>query len=143
MSKTLVGTLCLAAALAGRSAAASEEVIPTSKGDLTIGFVGHGSLYFRFGTKVIHVDPFSKAGDYAALPKADAILLTHAHGDHLDPAALAAIRQATTEVLVAPACEGKVEGAAVLKNGESRVVAGVPVLSVPAYNLVHKRPDGE
>jgi L-ascorbate metabolism protein UlaG (beta-lactamase superfamily) len=123
-------------------AAAPEDVIPTAKGDLSIGFVGHGSLYFRFGGKVIHVDPFSKAGEYAALPKADLVLVTHAHGDHLDAAALAAVRQATTEIVVAPDCTGKVEGAVVLKNGESRSVAGVSILAVPAYNLVNKRPDG-
>jgi L-ascorbate metabolism protein UlaG (beta-lactamase superfamily) len=123
-------------------AATVEDVIPTSKGDLTIGFVGHGSLYFRFGGKVFHVDPFGKAGDYATLPKADVVLITHDHGDHLDAAALAAIRQAKTEVIVAPICAGKVEGAMVSSNGESRNVGGVSVLAVPAYNLVHKRPDG-
>jgi L-ascorbate metabolism protein UlaG (beta-lactamase superfamily) len=39
------------------------------------------------------------------------VLITHSHGDHLDPAALAAIRRPDTQVVVAPDCEGKVEGA--------------------------------
>lgn len=118
------------------------DTIATSAGDLQITFVGHGSLYFTFGGKVIHVDPFSKLADYSTLPKADAVLITHAHGDHLDLAAIAAIRKPETKLLVAPVCEGKVEGASVLRNGESTDLFGVSVEAVPAYNLVHKRPDG-
>ena len=117
-------------------------MIPTSAGPLEITFVGHGSLFFRFGGKVFHVDPYGKLADYATLPKADVVLLTHAHGDHLDPAALAAVRTVTTKLVVAPACKGKVEGATVLPNGEATTVEEVRVEAVPAYNLVAKRPDG-
>ncbi len=118
------------------------DVFKTSAGEVTITFIGHGTLMLGFGGKVIHVDPFSRLTDYAQLPKADLVLLTHAHGDHLDPAALKAIRTAETQVVAAPACEGKVEGAVVLRNGEQKVVAGVTIEAVPAYNLVQKRPDG-
>ena len=44
-----------------------------------LGFIGHGSLLLTYQGKVIHVDPYSKVGDYATLPKADLILLTHDH----------------------------------------------------------------
>ena len=119
-----------------------KDVIPTSAGDLQVTFVGHGTLMLGFGGKVIHVDPFAKLADYSTLPKADLILITHAHGDHLDPAALAAVRTPATQVVVAPVCEGKVEGAIVLHNGERRQVAGIDILAVPAYNIVQKRKDG-
>jgi L-ascorbate metabolism protein UlaG (beta-lactamase superfamily) len=45
-------------------------------------------------------------------------------------------------VVVAPDCEGKVEGAIVLRNGERGTFAGFDVAAVPAYNVVHTRPDG-
>ncbi len=118
------------------------DVIATSAGELQITFVGHGTLMLGFGGKIIHVDPFSRLADYSTMPKADLVLITHAHGDHLDPSALAAIRTPATQVVVAPVCEGKVEGATVLHNGEQKQVAGVSILAVPAYNIVHKRPDG-
>ena len=143
-----LGLLLLAALapLASVAVAAPPELekdaIPTSAGPVEITFVGHGSLFFRFEGRVFHVDPYGKLADYAALPKADVVLLTHAHGDHLDPAALAAVRTETTKLVVAPACKGKVEGATVLPNGEATTVAGVRVEAVPAYNLVAKRPDG-
>ena len=119
-----------------------KDVVKTSAGDLEITFVGHGSLVFAFGGKVLHVDPFSKLTDYSKLPKADAVLVTHAHGDHLDAAALAAVRTPKTQVVVSPACEGKVEGASVMRNGDEKVVAGVPVAAVPAYNIVAMRSEG-
>jgi L-ascorbate metabolism protein UlaG (beta-lactamase superfamily) len=122
--------------------ALEKDTIPTSAGDLEVTFVGHGTLVFEHAGKVIHVDPWGKLADYGTLPKADLVLVTHAHGDHLDPAALAAIRKPGTNVVVAPACEGKVEGATVLGNGETATLAGLAVEAVPAYNLVHTRPDG-
>lgn len=132
-----IATVALAA-----SPALEKDTLSTSGGELEVAFVGHGSLFFGFGGKVIHVDPFGKLADYGALPKADLVLITHAHGDHLDAAALAAIRKPETRILVAPACEGKVEGATVLRNGEKATLLNVGVEAVPAYNLVHKRPDG-
>ena len=118
------------------------DVLPTSAGDLTVTFIGHGTLMFGLGGKTIHVDPYGKLADYAALPKADAILITHDHADHLDPAAIAAIRTPATVVVMAPSCVGKLDGL-VMTNGESRTVLGIPVEAVPAYNVVNKRDTGQ
>jgi L-ascorbate metabolism protein UlaG (beta-lactamase superfamily) len=136
----LVAAFALAAAAHGQGL--EKDVIPTSAGELSVTFVGHGTLVFGHGGKTIHVDPWGRLADYSTLPKADLVLITHSHGDHLDPAALAAIRRPDTQVVVAPDCEGKVEGAVTLANGERKTVAGFELVAVPAYNLVHKRPDG-
>jgi L-ascorbate metabolism protein UlaG (beta-lactamase superfamily) len=120
-----------------------EDVIPTSSGDLTITFIGHGTLMFRHGGKVIHVDPVSQEADYAALPDADLILVTHEHGDHLDPSAIAQIRKDGTMVVVSPSCEGRLEGARVMTNGEEATLAGYHVEAVPAYNIQHMRAEGQ
>ena len=143
----LVSCLLLFAALVPLAAVAAppafeKDTIPTTAGPLEVTFVGHGTLVFEHGGMAIHADPWTKLADYATLPKADVVLVTHAHGDHLDPAALAAVRKPGTTVVVAPACEGKVEGARVLRNGEKATVAGLAVEAVPPCNLVAKRPDG-
>lgn len=120
-----------------------EDLIPTSQGDLRITFIGHGTLMFRYAGKVIHIDPVGREADYSQLPDADLILVTHEHGDHLDPAAIAEIRKDGTEVVVSPSCDGQVEGARVMANGSEATVAGIHLQALPAYNIVNVREDGE
>jgi L-ascorbate metabolism protein UlaG (beta-lactamase superfamily) len=92
---------------------------------------------------VFQIDPFTKVADYAKLPKADVILVTHDHGDHLDAAAIAAARTDKTTLIYTEACAKKMSGGTVMHNGETQTVAGVAVEAVPAYNLIHKRDSGE
>ena len=119
------------------------DVVQTSAGDLTITFVGHGTLMFAHGGKVIHVDPVGREADYSEMPDADLILVTHRHGDHLDTEAIGLISTAATRVVVSLDCGDAVEGALTLENGDSEVVQGFAVEAVPAYNIVHKRDNGQ
>jgi L-ascorbate metabolism protein UlaG (beta-lactamase superfamily) len=120
-----------------------KDVIQTSAGDLEITFLGHGTLMLAFDGKIIHVDPFGRVADYAKLPKADVVLITHEHGDHMDLGALANIRTGQTEVVLTETCAKQVEGGIVMRNGDTRTVKGVTIEAVPAYNMVHKRPNGQ
>lgn len=119
-----------------------EDVFRTPGGELKIFFVGHASLFMTFGGKVVHVDPVGSEGDYTRLPKADLVLVTHEHSDHLDPEAIGDVRKAGTEIVVSPSCAGKLKDAVIMKNGDRRTLQGFEVEAVPAYNIVHKRPDG-
>ena len=119
------------------------DVIKTSAGDLKITFVGHGTLMFNFGGKVIHVDPFSALADYNVLPKADLILLTHEHRDHLDLKALKTVRTEKTVVVLTETCAKQVQGGIVMMNGDMKTVEGLKIEAVPAYNIVHKRDTGQ
>ncbi len=120
-----------------------KDTISTSDGDLIITFVGHASLIFNYNNMVIHVDPFGKLADYSALPKADLILITHEHGDHCDPEAVEQIRTDNTDIVLTEACTGKILGGIVMKNGDVKTVKGIKIEAVPAYNIVHKRDNGE
>lgn len=126
------------------------DSVATAAGPLAITFLGHGSLLFSFDGMTIAVDPYTKVADYAALPKADLILVTHGHPDHLDPVALELIRTNKTVVAVNPAAAEKIPGAVVLINGDTKWFAGtrtnpagIQVTAVPAYNLVHERGPGQ
>ena len=119
-----------------------EDIIKTPAGDLKITCIGHGTLMFTFGDKVIHVDPVSREADYGKLPDADIILVTHEHGDHLDLKAIKAIRTKKTELVLAEICAQQVKGGIVMKNGDVKTVGGLKIEAVPAYNIVNKRPDG-
>ncbi len=119
-----------------------KDVLKTSAGDLTITFFAHASLMFEFNGKTIYVDPVGQYADYSALPKADLILVTHQHGDHFDPKAIAAATKPGTIVFLTKACGDGVSGGVVMQNGDKRTELGIPIEAVPAYNLVHKRDNG-
>jgi L-ascorbate metabolism protein UlaG (beta-lactamase superfamily) len=136
-------TFALVALPAMAQEAFEKDVIKTSGGDLEIFFIGHGSLMMKFGNKIIHVDPYSKLADYAKLPKADLLLITHEHQDHLDPAAIDHIRTKETKVVLTEKGAEKVSGGIVMKNGDVQTVMGIKIEAVPAYNLVHKRENGQ
>lgn len=121
------------------------DTIPTSKGNLTIHFLGHGTLMFEFEGKVIHIDPYSKVADYSILPKADLILITHHHGDHLDSTALADIYKESTKLYWTQECQksSKLKASAeILQNGDKLIWKGILIEAVPAYNIVNKRGNG-
>ena len=120
-----------------------EDIILTSKGDLKITFVGHGTLFFTFDGKIIHIDPYSRVGDYTQLPKADLILITHQHGDHLDPKAIENIQTDQTEIILTQRCADILKSGIVMKNGDTKTAQGIKIEAVPAYNIKHKRDSGQ
>ncbi len=123
MSRLIMILAVLALGLAGVSAAPpkfEKDIFPTAKGDLEITFLGHGSLMMTFGGKTIHVDPYGDVADYGTLPKADLVLVTHEHFDHLDPKALKAILKPDTTIVASKSCAAKLPGAVIMANGEKR-----------------------
>jgi L-ascorbate metabolism protein UlaG (beta-lactamase superfamily) len=96
---------------------------------------------------VIHIDPVSREYDYSKLPDADLILVTHQHGDHLDAKALDEIVDpGTTKVVMTEKCVENLEhsyDAVVMKNGDKKNILGVDIEALPAYNIEHKRSNGQ
>jgi len=133
--------ICAATALAADKHFET-DTIRTSRGDLVITFIGHSTLMMSCEGKVIHIDPVAQFADYAKLPKADLILVTHEHSDHLDLKAISSIKTAKTDVVVTENVAKQVPGGIVLKNGDTKTVQGFKIEAVPAYNLVHMRSPG-
>jgi L-ascorbate metabolism protein UlaG (beta-lactamase superfamily) len=119
------------------------DVIETSCGALEITFIGHGTLMLQIGETVVHIDPWTRLADYAELPKADFVLVTHHHGDHLDTEALDMVRTENTVVVITERCQPSVDNGMVMHNGDEKTFDAFHVEAVPAYNLVHKRESGE
>jgi L-ascorbate metabolism protein UlaG (beta-lactamase superfamily) len=113
-----------------------KDVIPTSSGDLEITFIKHATLMMRYNDIVIHIDPVSMFGtDYSKMPKADLILLTHEHPDHLDAKAIEQIKTDNTTILMNGGCYKSLGFGEVMANGDSKTVLGISIDAVPAYNL--------
>ena len=120
-----------------------EDTIPTKQGNLKITCIGHGTLMFTYNDKTIHVDPWTRLAEYARLPQADLILVTHEHRDHLDTKAITTLTKANTRVVINQACAKQVPNGIVMKNGETRTLHELKIEAIPAYNILHKRTDGE
>ncbi len=119
-----------------------KDTIKTSKGNIEITFIGHGTLMFAFDGKIIHVDPFGRLADYSKLPKADMIFVTHNHRDHLDPKTLALLRTEKTIIVLPEKSAEGVKGGTIMRNGDVIELEGLKIEAVPAYNLVHMRSKG-
>ena len=127
-----------------KSASLSSDNIALMGGVMRVTPLFHASLMLEYRGKVIYVDPVSAA---SLTKKADLILITHSHGDHLDLMAIAKTLKWNTAI-VAPSdaaaqinasksvLEHNIIIASSIGNGEKKAVAGVSVQAVPAYNLV-------
>ncbi len=118
------------------------DTFPPAPLELSITFLGHATLVLTYGDTVIHIDPVGQFGDYARQPKADIVLVTHEHSDHLDAAAIGAVRTGATTIVAARTCAEALPGAVILHNGDSRAIKGIRIEAVPAYNIKHMRAPG-
>jgi len=120
------------------------DVLNTSAGELEMFFIGHGTLMFTYNKLVIHIDPVMQEADYSSLPDADLILVTHEHGDHLDRTAIQHILKENTRVVLTEKCLEQLEDfqATVFRNGDGGSIHGIGIRAIPAYNVVHKRSNG-
>jgi len=119
------------------------DTISTSSGDLKITFIGHATLLFNFNNMAIYIDPVSTYADFSKMPKADIILITHNHSDHLDKKAIDQIMKPNTDLILTETCAKQINTGTVMKNGDVKEIKGLKVQAVPAYNIVHKRDNGE
>jgi L-ascorbate metabolism protein UlaG (beta-lactamase superfamily) len=116
------------------SATAATQVFPTSAGDVKITPLYHASTLIEAGGKVIYLDP-AKPAKLDGSRKADLILITDIHQDHMDPAAIAEISKAGTDILAPPAVVATVTTAKPIANGENKTWDGWTIEAIPAYNL--------
>lgn len=112
---------------------------PSGK-SLAIESLIHASVRIVFDGKEIEIDPVGKMGDritdYSKFPKADLILVTHEHYDHLDPEAIKVLSKPDTVVIANPNSADILGYGEVMRNGDRKVLAdGIEIEAVPAYNV--------
>ncbi len=110
------------------------QTFATSAGPVLITPLNHASTRIEAGGKVIYLDPV-KPVDFSKAPKADLILITDIHGDHMDPGSVAAVSKTGTEIISSAAVAKTVTAAKALTNGESTSWNGWTIEAIPAYNL--------
>ncbi len=117
----------------------TDTFLTKSGKQVVITAIKHGSLRITFDGKEIEVDPVSgmePKTDYTTMPKADFILVTHEHGDHLDSHAIADLEKTGTQIVTNENCSKILGRGLVMHNGDSLSLAGnITIKAVPAYNI--------
>ena len=124
------------------SFAQSADMLMTASGEVSIHPVQHASLALLYGDTVLYIDPAE--ADFSAQPTPTGILITHAHGDHYNAAALEKLAANGVPLIVNPDVYDKLPEslkpqATALANGETGTIDGIPVAAVPAYNTTADR----
>jgi L-ascorbate metabolism protein UlaG (beta-lactamase superfamily) len=97
--------ISLAAAAAFAPPGYQEDEFNAGEGaTVKIVFLGHSTLMISFNKTIIHVDPVEQYANYTRMPKADLVLVTHEHPDHLSPSAISAVRTAATQIICSAKC---------------------------------------
>jgi L-ascorbate metabolism protein UlaG (beta-lactamase superfamily) len=132
-AQTSASALAAPGTAANVPAAAAADELDFSAGRIRFHPVHHATLYLDVAGKIVWLDP---AGDKTpAEPKADVILITDIHGDHLDDEAVARLKKPGTRVLGPAAVAGKLPATERVANGERRDLGFMQVEAVPMYNV--------
>lgn len=104
----------------------------------------HASIRVEFDGREIEIDPVGKLGDktidYANMPKADYILVTHEHGDHFDKNAIETLTKDDTRIILNGRCAEMLGKGEAMGNGDKRTIGeGMTIEAVPAYNTTEGR----
>ncbi len=136
--RILLAVLCCGFVLsiytAPARAAAESQVFDTSAGPVKITPLTHASTRIEAGGKVIYLDP-AKPVKFSGFPRADLILITDIHGDHMDADSIREISKAGTEIIASPAVAQTVTTAKPIANGETKAWQEWTIEAIPAYNL--------
>ena len=103
----------------------------------------HASIRLQYDGKEVMIDPVTKLGDktidYATMPKADYIFVTHEHGDHFDKEAIKQLSSDNTQLVTNKRCADMLGYGKVMANGDALTLDDISIEAVPAYNTTEGR----
>jgi L-ascorbate metabolism protein UlaG (beta-lactamase superfamily) len=110
---------------------------------LCFTFFKHASLSITVGERHIYNDPVSEYADYADLPKADVVLITHSHYDHFDRAAVDDITTRHSTIICDKTTAEALDGEAVVMTPgmKAQVEGDIQIEAVAAYNTTEGHTD--
>jgi L-ascorbate metabolism protein UlaG (beta-lactamase superfamily) len=140
-SLVAVGLAFCAVALAGWAGGSS---IATDAGPATIHPVEHATFAMKWNGKTVAVDPIGGATRFEPFGKADLVLITDIHGDHLSVDTVQGITKPSAMIVAPKAAAEKFPESdrgriTVVANGESVKWGESTIEAIPMYNLAPER----
>ena len=141
-------------------AAPSSDTIPAQGVPIVVTALIHASTMLQYGPLTIYVDPVA-GPEYTR--KADAVLITHSHGDHLDLATIRKVLKPGGLLIGSPGTREQLKqvagaklrvlgyyqgvnltGSVAVPSPKNLTTMGeIKVRAIPAYNIVRERENGE
>ena len=116
------------------------DVFKTKSGKtVTFHALTHASIRIQYDGMEIEIDPVTKLGNkvinFASMPKADYLLVTHEHFDHFNQEAIKLLAGDKTRFITNQRCADMFGSGEVMKNGDKLQIAkNFTIDAVPAYN---------
>lgn len=135
--------LCILATLGlttacGQSTYEVDEFTTASGKTVKFHALMHACIRIQYDGKEIQIDPVSRLRDrtvdYASMPKADYIFVTHEHADHYDATALKTLTADKTQLVMNKRCADMYGSGRVMVNGDKLQLGAITVEAVAAYN---------
>lgn len=141
MKKIILITICSLFTTMTMAQKFEKDVFKTKNGkSIEISFIKHATLMINFDNHIIHIDPLCEYADYDKMPKADIVLITHDHYDHLDLEAIKKISTPKTKVISNKTSYDKILSGEFMKNGDKKNIdKWIEIEAVPAYNTTEGR----
>lgn len=120
--------------------AISQLIEPDKIHDITIQPITHGTVVFEWNNITVYADPYGGAEKFKSINPPDIIIITHAHGDHLNIETLKGLNTSNTTFVVPQSVADELpkemkKDVIVLNNEDSKEVKGVLITAVAMYNL--------
>jgi L-ascorbate metabolism protein UlaG (beta-lactamase superfamily) len=144
MKKRSLFTLTVACFVAAAAGGAGDSSIATDDGPVTIHPLEHATFVMQWSGNIVAVDPIGGAPRFESFGKANLVLVTDIHGDHLSVDTVLGVAKPSA-MIVAPKAvaekfpESDRERITVVANGETVKWGESTVEAVPMYNLTEER----
>lgn len=116
------------------------EKVKRERDSIQITPVSHATAVIKWDETVFYTDPTGGAEAFRGKEKADFILISDIHGDHMNAETLKAMDLGDTRIIVPQAVKDALpqdlhNNLIVMSNGESREFMGFTIEAIPMYNL--------
>ena len=136
----LFSTLVLIFLSLNVNAQSNFHTLESKDGEIKVYPIYHGSVVLELGGKKIFVDPYGGADRYLEFGKADYILITDIHGDHLNMKTLEKLDLSKAKLFGPQAVidqlkDFKKDQMIRLNNGSQVSLGKIEIKAIPMYNL--------